>query len=274
MAGGGTEPSFQLSVEQFPNLTGVERPFFDFWSTHILRPDDPHRDRWIEREEHGVESANQRTRLIESVTALPGRKVLDVGCQNGAWLIALAQAGAIPTGLDVDELGVESARIRAKAYGFDIRAETGDACEMRFGTGEFDVVASSCVLEHVPDKVAMLHECVRVIRPGGYLVLSAPLRFSVKHLVSDPHYQHKGVSVLPAGLARWWLTTVRGESEYEVETLPTKRWVERQLTRRGMELQSVAPEFSGTHVPGPHFVTSIVDELRQVFTVIARKPLK
>src|SRR5690606_27539826 len=128
------------------------------------------------------------------------------------------------------------ARVRAAAYGVEIDAQVGSACEMPFATGEFDIVASSDVLEHVPDKVAMLHECVRVLKPGGLLSLAAPVRFSVSHLRSDPHYHHRGVSILPGGVARWWLTTARGEQEYEVETLPTRRWTERELRRRGMEL--------------------------------------
>ena len=101
--------------------------------------------------------------MVSSVTDLPGSRVLDVGCQNGAWLVALGLAGAQPTGIDVIEPAVEAARIRTAAHGVVARAEVGSACEMPFATGDFDVVASSDVLEHVPDKVAMLHECVRVL---------------------------------------------------------------------------------------------------------------
>ena len=262
----------ELDPQRFPNLTGVERPFMDFWSQRILGPEDPHRMRWIEREEHAVEAASSRTELIESVVDVNGARVLDVGCQNGAWLVSLALAGARPTGIDPDALTLEAAQVRAKCYGVEIRTEAGSACEMPFQTGEFDVVASSCVLEHVPDKVAMLHECVRVLRPGGVLVLSAPLRFSVKHLRSDPHYQHRGVSVLPGSVATWWVTTFRGEADYDVETLPTKRWVDKQLTRKGMELLAVDTRFTGRPVPGPAAVRAVVDELRQVLLVVARKP--
>lgn len=176
----------KLDPQRFPNLTGVEQPFYDFWSTNILRDDDPHRDRWIDYEEGAVERAQERNRLVQSVTGLDGERVLDVGCQNGAWLVALGQAGAIPTGIDVEATAVEAARIRTAAFGIDARAEVASACEMPFATGEFDIVASSDVLEHVPDKVAMLHECVRVLRPGGLLFLRAPVRFSLKHLRSDP----------------------------------------------------------------------------------------
>ncbi len=259
----------ELDPDRFPNLTGVERPFYEYWSTQILRDDDPHRSRWIDYEESAVDRAEARNRMVRTVTELNGRRVLDVGCQNGAWLVALGRAGARPTGIDVVEPAVEAARIRTAAHGVRARAEVGSACEMPFATGEFDVVASSDVLEHVPDKVAMLHECVRVLRPGGLLFLVAPIRFSVKHLRHDPHYGHAGISLLPGAAAGWVATTLLGEHEYEVETLPTRAWTVRRLRRFGMELIEVDP--GGRSTPGPSAVRRVVDELRQSFTLVARK---
>lgn len=256
----------------FPNLSGVERPFFDFWVAHVLRDDDPHRERWIEYEEGAVERAEERNRLVQAFTELHGKRVLDVGCQNGAWLVALGQAGAHPTGIDVDGPAVEAARIRTTACGVEARAEVASACEVPFAPGEFDVVASSDVLEHVPDKLAMLSECVRVLRPGGLLFLHAPVRFSLKHLRSDPHYQRPGISILPGSLAGWIATRVFGETEYEVETLPTKAWTVRKLRHLGMEILDDAPTRGGRKVPGPAAVGRVADELRQGFTVIARRP--
>ncbi len=261
----------ELDPKLYPNLMGRERPFYDLWSESILRDDDPHRQRWIDYEEGAVERAEARNRLVESVTTLEGKRVLDVGCQNGAWLIALGQAGAVPSGIDVVAPAVEAARVRSKACGVDAVAEVGSACEMPFATGEFDVVASSDVLEHVPDKVAMLHECVRVLRPGGYLFLAAPVRFSAKHLIRDPHYGRAGISVLPGRAAGWVATKVYGESEYEVETLPTKAWTIRRLRGFGMEILDSAAAPGARPAPGPAAMARIVDELRQGFTIIARK---
>ncbi len=116
----------EVDARAHPNLSGVERPFFDYWSRNILRPDDPHNQRWIDYEETAVARAEDRNNLIRSVVPIKGARVLDVGCQNGAWLVALGRAGAIPTGMDVDAAGIEAARIRANAYGIDAHRVTGD----------------------------------------------------------------------------------------------------------------------------------------------------
>lgn len=145
---------------------------------------------------------------------------------------------------------------------------------MPFASHSFNVVASSDVLEHVPDKVAMLHECVRVLRPGGYLFLHAPIRFSLKHLRRDPHYQHPGISVLPGRLAGWVAMNIFGEAEYEVETSPTKAWTIRRLRRLGMDIVDDAPrsDGKGTDSSASSLMGRVVDELRQGFTLIARRP--
>ena len=258
-----------MDPERFPNLTGVERPFYEYWSSHVLSDADPHRDRWIDYEEGAVARARERNDLVRSVTPLDGLRVLDVGCQNGAWLIALAQDGAIPVGIDVVPSAVDAAVIRAECYGLDVDVQVASACEMPFPTADFDVVACSDVLEHVPDKVAMLHECVRVLRPGGYLFLRAPIRFSVKHLLRDPHYGLPGISVLPGRAAGWIATTLFDEPVYEVETLPTKAWTTRRLRRFGMEPVDGTDE--GRRLRGLGPLDPVVDELRQEFTIIARK---
>jgi hypothetical protein len=116
----------------------------------------------------------------------------------------------------------------------------------------------------------MLHECVRVLRPGGTLFLVAPARYSVKHLRSDPHYGHPGISPLPGSLARWIAMNVFGEPEYEVETLPTRAWTVHKLRGFGMEMVD-ADRGSGRAVRGPAVLQRAVDELRQGFTIIATK---
>ncbi len=57
--------------------------------------------------------------------------------------------------------------------------------------GSFDAVMCTEVLEHVPDPVAALKELNRVLRPGGYLLITAPFA-SITHFA--PYHFASGLS--------------------------------------------------------------------------------
>lgn len=50
----------------------------------------------------------------------------------------------------------------------------GDAMNLPFANQQADAVLCTQVLEHVPRPWELMSECYRVIKPGGYLILSAP----------------------------------------------------------------------------------------------------
>jgi SAM-dependent methyltransferase len=68
----------------------------------------------------------------------------------------------------------------APARGVDVAA---DIARLPFRDGVFDAVKATEVLEHVPDVVAGLRECRRVLRTGGYLIATAPF---LERLHGDP----------------------------------------------------------------------------------------
>lgn len=55
-----------------------------------------------------------------------------------------------------------------------------DVTSLSFGNHEFDALLSFDVLEHVPDYQAAIGEFFRVLKPGGWLILSAPFSFAEK----------------------------------------------------------------------------------------------
>lgn len=264
----------KVSPETHPLLCGKEAAFFDFWLDRVVDPSDPHLQRWVDYEEGAADRAAARTRSLEEVEPVAGADVLEIGCQNGAWLVSLAQSGARPTGIDVVASSIEAATCRASCWGVEVDARVGDACNLEFESESFDIVATSDVIEHVPDKEAMVRECMRVLRPQGLLMISAPQRFSVKHFRADPHYQYAGVSVLPASVVSWYLTTFRGEPVYEVETLPTGHQIRRLIRRHGGQIIESPPSPNAaaawvSKLPRP--ARAAIDELRQGFVIFARK---
>lgn len=100
-----------------------------------------------------------------------GKKVLDVGCGWGEFLVCLEKFGAASiTGVEPDQGLVE---ISKKLSPFS-NVFQGFSEVLPFGTGEFDMVVSSDVIEHVDNADISLAEMIRVLKPGGHLFLNFP----------------------------------------------------------------------------------------------------
>src|SRR6187399_3106983 len=111
---------------------------------------------------------------VAGVRPLAGKAALDVGCGAGLLCEPLARLGAEVTGVDAAPANVEAAALHADGSGLDIRYVAGELATL--GLGEFDVVTSLEVLEHVADKRAFLAELANHLAPGGLMILSTPNR--------------------------------------------------------------------------------------------------
>lgn len=100
----------------------------------------------------------------------PGMRLLDVGCGPGTISMGLAEAvspGKI-CGIDMEESQIAMASAAAVAGGHtNAEFEVGDALDLPYGDGEFDVVHSHAVMMHVPDPARVALEMLRVLKPGG-----------------------------------------------------------------------------------------------------------
>lgn len=92
-------------------------------------------------------------------------RALDVGCGTGVLTRALAEAGAIPTGIDASEPYLSGARqLRSHP---NITYELGDIRQMHFADGAFDASVSTLVLDVLPEVEEVVCEMRRVVRRGG-----------------------------------------------------------------------------------------------------------
>src|SRR5688500_13099405 len=99
-----------------------------------------------------------------------GCAVLDVGCGTAdvlAGLAAVATAQGRAVGVDASEQMLAVAQQRARAAGVSLDLRVGDATELDFEDGSFDVVRSERTLQWVSDPARAVAEMVRVLRPGG-----------------------------------------------------------------------------------------------------------
>lgn len=124
---------------------------------------------------------------------------LEVGIGTGANL-AHYPAGVTLTGLDWSPAMLALARQRANDTSHEVTLHQGDAANLPFPTDAFDSVVATFALCCIPDDRTAIAEALRVLRPGGRLVLadhvassSAPLRLVQRaaDLVSVPlHGEH------------------------------------------------------------------------------------
>ena len=107
-------------------------------------------------------------RLCEEIDVIPGERVLDVACGSGNTTIPAARrAWGGTVGLDfVPEL-LERASERAAVERVEIDWIEGDAENLPFDDGEFDVVVSTFGAMFAPDQQRTADELVRVCNPGG-----------------------------------------------------------------------------------------------------------
>lgn len=111
-------------------------------------------------------------RCLNVVVGLAPSSVLDVGCGDGFFLAKLR--GRLPheTTLCGIEANAEAAS-RARKRGFDCRHCLAEAT-FPFPDASFDVVFAGEIIEHVADTDALLDQVHRVLKPGGYLLLTTP----------------------------------------------------------------------------------------------------
>jgi arsenite methyltransferase len=111
--------------------------------------------------------------------------VLDVGCGRGLMMVAAAKRLTNGQAVGIDlwrtedqaDNSPEAAQANARAEGVAerVRVDTGDACKLPYQDESFDLVLSHWAihnLDHASDQQRALNEMLRVLRPGGVLVIA------------------------------------------------------------------------------------------------------
>ncbi len=106
-------------------------------------------------------------------TPLTDKKVLDIGCGGGLLCEAMAQKGALVTGIDLAPEALDAARLHLLESGLEVdyRQTTAEALAAT-EAGQYDVVTCLEMLEHVPDPASVIRAAVTLTKPGGTLIFS------------------------------------------------------------------------------------------------------
>lgn len=114
--------------------------------------------------------------------------VLDVGCGPGPDIETIAAEGHAVTGLDITQSFLTEATERVPAGTF-VR---GDMRSLPFQDASFDGIWASASFHHVPRPEARetLRDCRRVLRPGGYLFVSAKRNEALDDDDTERHFEY------------------------------------------------------------------------------------
>jgi len=149
-----------LGVEYVPEQPVDTRQGYALWSTSYAHERNP----LIGVEEHHLSALE---------VGIRADVVLDVGTGTGRQALRWARRGAQVTAIDPSPEMLAVAREAAHAEGLAVTFRVGAIEDgLLVPTAAFDLVVCSLVLTHVMDLRGAIGECVRVLRPGGHILIT------------------------------------------------------------------------------------------------------
>jgi 2-polyprenyl-3-methyl-5-hydroxy-6-metoxy-1,4-benzoquinol methylase len=150
-------------------------------------------------------STNQRGRaFVDFLTAtldieLAGKRVLDIGCAYGGMLIALAEAQAKVSGIDVSPKFINYAKANVRGTA-DVDLQVLDASSIaireNFPKKSFDLIILHDVLEHIYDTTRLISNIDYLLADEGVVYFKVPNGLSPRFILSEGHRKIFGLSLL------------------------------------------------------------------------------
>lgn len=128
-------------------------------------------DDWY-REKLGSFVDKVQKQLIEDLAEpKAGEKALDIGSGTGNYAIWLAKKGLEVTAIDESREMITIAKKKAEKDNLNIHLYLGKGESLPFSQNSFDLVVSVTTIEFVDNPAQVLREAIRVLKPGGRLVI-------------------------------------------------------------------------------------------------------
>jgi SAM-dependent methyltransferase len=122
------------------------------------------------------------------------KKVLEYGCGLGSAAFKMSELGATVLGIDISEIAIKQARLRAEQMQLNnIAFHVMDAEALALGKKRFDLICGNGILHHLSLEKAF-DEIARVLKPDGKAVFKEPLGYNPLinvYRILTPHLRTK-----------------------------------------------------------------------------------
>lgn len=126
---------------------------------------------------------SRRKKVLSLVGNVKGKKILDVGCGSGIFMIDFAKMGAKVVGIDYSDKMLNSAKrelSRFKIPKSDFQLKRANAVSLPFKDKKFDVILASGLTDYLTmsENKKFIKEASRVLKKNGTLIVSYPIKES------------------------------------------------------------------------------------------------
>ena len=112
--------------------------------------------------------------LVKTI-GLKNKEILEIGCGTGSSSLAMAEQGALVTGIDIDENSLKIAKKRFELYGLNHSFENANSVNLKehFENKNWDIIIFFASLEHMTphERIKSLKEAYSLIKKGGHLCI-------------------------------------------------------------------------------------------------------
>jgi SAM-dependent methyltransferase len=129
--------------------------------------------------QHSWLSADECRMFCDWLELRPDTHLLEVGCGSGGPALFIASVtGARVTGVDINPHGIAAGARMAHERELDARvhfAQVDASGTLPFAEARFDAIACIDSINHLPDRLAVLRDWRRVLKPGGRILFTDPV---------------------------------------------------------------------------------------------------
>lgn len=105
-------------------------------------------------------------------------KLLDIAAGSGYVSIEMAKKGFSVYAIETSSVSIRNLRLYKKAFSLkNLNIKYSKAEKLPYSSNSIDYIVANAILEHIPEEGIAIKEWLRVLKPGGRMFITVPLKF-------------------------------------------------------------------------------------------------